>query len=60
MRGTILHYDSTTQDGIISANDGNRYSFKKNDIKSIIQIQKGMYAEFIAELHITSGHVPST
>ena len=51
MRGTILHYDSTTQDGIISANDGNRYSFKKNDIKSIIQIQKGMYAEFIAELH---------
>ncbi len=51
MKGKILHYDSTTQSGIISANDGKRYSFKKNDIKSIIHIQKGMYAEFSTEFH---------
>lgn len=51
MKGKILHYDSTTQEGIISANDGSRYSFKKNDVKSIIHIQKGMDAEFSAEAH---------
>ena len=51
MKGKILHYDSTTQEGIISANDGSRYSFKKNDVKSIIHIQKGMDAEFTAEHH---------
>ena len=49
MKGKILHYDGTTQEGIISANDGSRYSFKKNDVKSIVHIQKGMDAEFSAE-----------
>lgn len=51
MKGKILHYDSTTQEGIISANDGSRYSFKKNEVKSIVHIQKGMDAEFTAEHH---------
>jgi uncharacterized membrane protein YhaH (DUF805 family) len=51
MKGKILHYDSTTQEGIISANNGSRYSFKKNDVKSMIHIQKGMDTEFTTEQH---------
>ena len=49
MKGKILHYDNATYEGIISANNGSRYSFKKSDVKSVIYIQKGMIAEFSIE-----------
>lgn len=49
MKGKILHYDYASNEGIISSNDGSRYSFKKNDVISVNHIQKGMEVEFLSE-----------
>lgn len=49
MKGKILHYDNATHEGIIVADDFKRYSFKKDDVKNIVSVQKGMDAEFVVE-----------
>jgi uncharacterized membrane protein YhaH (DUF805 family) len=49
MKGRILHYDHVAHEGIIVGDDEKRYSFKKDDVKNILHVQKGMEVEFIPE-----------
>ncbi len=52
MKGSVLHYDYATNEGILTCNDKKRYSFKKTDVLSVGHIQTGMQAEFnCQELH---------
>ena len=49
MKGKILDFDNQTQKGLISGDDGERYSFAIEDIKSSLEVSKGMEADFIID-----------
>jgi len=49
MRGTILHFDDTIGEGVISAEDGYRYSFSRYDISSATPAYPGMPVDFIPD-----------
>ncbi|MCO5071492.1 MAG: DUF805 domain-containing protein [Rhizobiaceae bacterium] len=49
MRGEILHYDVSQGIGFISAEDGTRYMFSRNDLMQSQRITKGMKVDFQPE-----------
>ncbi|MCV3239168.1 DUF805 domain-containing protein [Mesorhizobium sp. ZC-5] len=46
MRGEVLHYDESQGFGFITAVDGNRYTFSREDLRREVIISKGMQVEF--------------
>lgn len=46
MRGDILHYDEISGIGLISAEDGNRYSFSASDFREDAPLAKGKRVDF--------------
>ncbi|NLY27175.1 MAG: TM2 domain-containing protein [Alcaligenaceae bacterium] len=48
MKGAILGFDAATNSGTISGDDGNRYSFNKEQWKSPGQPVAGMRIDFVA------------
>jgi uncharacterized membrane protein YhaH (DUF805 family)/cold shock CspA family protein len=46
MRGEVLHYDESQGFGFITAADGNRYTFSREDLRREVIISKGMQVEF--------------
>lgn len=52
MKGKVLHYDYVAQEGIILGDDEKRYSFKKDEIKNIVHVQKEMDVEFLPQGNI--------
>lgn len=49
MRGEILHYDVEQGIGFISADDGNRYMFSRNDLMQPQRVGKGTMVDFRPE-----------
>lgn len=49
MRGEILHYDIEQGIGFVSADDGNRYMFSRNDLQQSQRVGKGTRIDFRAE-----------
>lgn len=48
MKGKILEFDSTTRSGVISGDDGNRYTFSVEQWKSTILPKAGSRVDFSA------------
>jgi uncharacterized membrane protein YhaH (DUF805 family)/cold shock CspA family protein len=46
MRGEVLHYDEGQGFGFITAADGSRYTFTREDLRRQVPISKGMAVEF--------------
>jgi len=46
MRGEVLHYDEAQGFGFISGADGNRYSFRREDLRRDAPMTKGTLVEF--------------
>lgn len=46
MRGEVLHYDESQGFGFITASDGNRYTFSREDLRREVPVSKGMQVEF--------------
>lgn len=46
MRGEVLHYDESQGFGFITAADGNRYTFSREDLRREVPISKGVQIEF--------------
>ncbi len=46
MRGEIFRYDDNTGEGLISGDDGFRYTFTRADLKQLVPIQIGMRVDF--------------
>jgi len=49
MRGEILHYDVSQGIGFISAQDGSRYMFSRNDLQQAQRVGKGTQVDFRAD-----------
>lgn len=49
MRGEILHYDVSQGIGFISADDGSRYMFSRNDLQQSQRVGKGTRVDFRAD-----------
>ncbi len=68
MRGEILHYDESQGFGFISGADGNRYTFRREDLRRETSLGKGTQVEFEANggqaknvfsIRVQAGSVPS-
>ena len=46
MRGEVLHYDEAQGFGFITGSDGNRYTFRREDLRQAFPISKGALIEF--------------
>lgn len=47
MRGSILQYDDNAGSGLISGDDGVRYSFQRADLKQLRPVSSGMKVDFV-------------
>ena len=47
MRGEILTYDDGPGAGLISGDDGNRYSFSRADLQQLVPVRAGMKVDFV-------------
>lgn len=47
MRGSVLQYDDTSGAGLISGDDGVRYTFKRADLQQLRPVTAGMRVDFI-------------
>ncbi len=47
MRGEILTYDDGPGAGLISGDDGNRYSFSRADLQQLTPVRAGMKVDFV-------------
>ena len=48
MRGEVLSYDDGTGAGLISGDDGARYSFTRSDLQQLAPVRSGTRVDFIA------------
>lgn len=46
MRGEVLHYDQTHGFGFITGEDGNRYTFRREDLRSSFSLSRGTAVAF--------------
>ena len=46
MRGEVLHYDETQGFGFITGADGNRYTFRREDLRRSFALSRGVVIEF--------------
>lgn len=46
MRGQVLHYDEAQGFGFITGSDGNRYTFRREDIRQAFAVARGAAVEF--------------
>lgn len=46
MRGEVLHYDEAHGFGFITGEDGNRYTFRREDLRRAFQLSRGTAVEF--------------
>src|SRR5688572_8613179 len=46
MRGEVLHYDEANGFGFITGEDGNRYTFRREDLRRSFPLSKGAAVEF--------------
>lgn len=46
MRGEVLHYDEAHGFGFITGEDGNRYTFRREDLRRSFPVAKGVTVEF--------------
>jgi len=46
MRGEVLHYDEAHGFGFITGEDGNRYTFRREDLRRAFQLARGTAVEF--------------
>ncbi len=46
MRGEVLHYDETQGFGFIAGSDGNRYTFRREDLRRTFAVSRGASVEF--------------
>ncbi len=46
MRGEVLHYDEAQGFGFIAGVDGNRYTFRREDLRRAFPVSKGTLVEF--------------
>ena len=46
MRGEVLHYDEAQGFGFINGSDGNRYTFRREDLQQAFPVSKGTLLEF--------------
>jgi uncharacterized membrane protein YhaH (DUF805 family)/cold shock CspA family protein len=46
MRGEVLHYDEAHGFGFITGEDGNRYTFRREDLKHSFPLSRGVAVEF--------------
>ncbi len=46
MRGEVLHYDEAHGFGFITGEDGNRYTFRREDLKRSFPLSRGIAVEF--------------
>jgi uncharacterized membrane protein YhaH (DUF805 family)/cold shock CspA family protein len=46
MRGEVLHYDEAQGFGFITGSDGNRYTFRREDLRRAFPLLKGTQIEF--------------
>lgn len=49
MRGEVLHYDEAQGFGFITGSDGQRYTFRREDMRRAMPMTKGVEVEFQAE-----------
>ena len=49
MRGEILTYDDGPGAGLISGDDGLRYTFARADLQQLTPVRAGMKVDFVAE-----------
>lgn len=47
MRGEILTYDDGPGIGLISGDDGGRYSFSRSDLQQLVPVRAGMKVDFV-------------
>ncbi len=46
MRGEVLHYDEAHGFGFITGDDGNRYTFRREDLRRSFPLSRGVAVEF--------------
>lgn len=65
MRGEILTYDDGPGAGLISGDDGNRYSFSRADLQQLTPVRAGMKVDFVpvdgvaSQVIVVAGQVAS-
>lgn len=55
VRGEILTYDDTTGQGLISGDDGTRYTFARSELQQLTPLQPGMKVDFVADGTVATG-----
>lgn len=58
MRGEVLHYDEAQGFGFITGADGNRYTFRREDLRRDVAIGRGAEVDFQAENGKATGVFP--
>ena len=68
MRGIVLQYDDSAGSGVISGDDGVRYSFKRSDLQQLRPVASGTKVDFVPNasaatdvfiLDVSGGHAPT-
>ncbi len=55
VRGEVLSYDDGTGLGLISGDDGTRYSFARSELQQLTPVRPGMRVDFVADGTVATG-----
>lgn len=57
VRGEVLSYDDQAGFGLISGDDGTRYSFPRSELQQLTPVRPGMRVDFVAQGTVATGVV---
>lgn len=55
MRGEILNYDDVAGQGLISGDDGIRYTFPRSELQQLTPLRPGMRVDFVGQGTVATG-----
>ena len=55
MRGEVLNYDDVAGQGLISGDDGIRYTFQRSELQQLTPVRPGMRVDFVGQGMIATG-----
>ena len=55
MRGEVLNYDDVAGQGLISGDDGIRYTFQRSELQQLTPVRPGMRVDFVGQGTVATG-----
>jgi uncharacterized membrane protein YhaH (DUF805 family) len=55
VRGEVLSYDDVAGQGLISGDDGTRYSFSRSELQQLTPLRPGMRVDFVGQGTVATG-----